>query len=160
MKEKEHDEAVTYLRGLLYPGDTVYTTVTHVTSTGMTRWIRVLVMKDNQPVDISWHAGKALGLQVNTRSHDGVEVGGAGMDMGFHLVYSLSRVLFAGGWDCLQYHVAVHGDIVDLYHAPEYDRTRLCPSNDHSNRVDLHDLIVDGVVRHGDGGYALRHRWL
>jgi hypothetical protein len=154
----EQQDATEYLRKLLHPGDTVWTSVTHVARSGMTRWIRAFIFRDGQPEDISWYVARVVGSPVNSRNHEGVERGGCGMDMGFDLVYSLSRHLFPDGFDCLQYHVTVHGEIVDLYETSGHDRSRICPSNDHSNRVDPRELVTDGVVRHS--GYALSQRWL
>jgi hypothetical protein len=93
-RKEEQQDAIRRLREILKPGDTVYTLVTHVTQSGMTRWIRAIVIRDDKPLDISWLAGRALGSPVGTRNHEGVERGGGGMDMGFDLVYSLSWKLF------------------------------------------------------------------
>lgn len=138
-KTRERDEAVTKLRELLAPGDTVYTVLRHVSSSGMSRWIDCYVIRDDEPLWISWWAAKATGNSVNTRNHEGVEMGGAGMDMGFALVYAISRAVFADGFDCIS--------------DPSSDRAPYdCPSNDHSNR--------EHRQHHTEGGYALRHRWL
>ena len=56
------------------------------------------------------------------------------MDMGFHLVYELSRALYPAGFVC-------SGD--------------KCNSNDHSNGDRDHS-----PHQHQDGGYALRCRWI
>lgn len=94
-KEREMKEAVKDLRAhWLKPNDTVYTLVTHVSRSGMQRVIRVLVIKDNKPLDISYATGRALGWKRSNK-HDGVVVNGCGMDMGFHLVYALSCTVFA-----------------------------------------------------------------
>jgi hypothetical protein len=121
--------------GYMRPGDTVWTVVRYASRSGMMRCISPIVVgtMSNRhgtrpaPVDVSWLAARALGDRVH-RDHGGVIVSGCGMDMGFHLVYSLSRVLYPDGFDCI-------GDG--------------CPSNDHTNREDN--------AHHSDGGYALRH---
>ena len=99
------------------------------------------------------------------------------MDMGFALVYGLSRTLYRDGHKCL-------GD---------KGKTR-CPSNDHSNDYGAHtrawnddcekndrrrteanaqtydamraEFLTNAAARdysrrrvHSDGGYALNHRW-
>src|ERR1700753_729745 len=145
--QRDRELATRNLQTLL-PGSTVYTTVTHVAASGMTRWIRAFIMKDNAPVDISWDAAKLIGAPVTTRNHAGVEIGGCGMDMGFHLVYSLSRALYPDGFDCIRF-TAEGADLA------EHDRAKWCPSNDHSNIRGLHIKM-----HHSDGGYALNHRWL
>lgn len=58
--------------------------------------------------------------------HDAVKMGGAGMDMGFALVHSLSYALFPDGFGCI-------GDG--------------CPSNDHSNGD--RDYTPHGGIRPG-----------
>lgn len=134
--------SINYLKDLLQPGDEVKTVLSHVSRSGMTRWIRVLVVNDGGEIeDVSWHVAKATGYPVNTRNHSGVEVGGCGMDMGFHLVYGLSRELFRDGFLCT--------GLSDWH--------RGCPSNDHSNERTPN--YAPGR-KHSDPGYALRHRWL
>ena len=79
---------------------TVYTVLRSVSASGMTRHISLLVAGiDNtgKPAlfDITYHASKVLGDKLSERDgHRTIKVNGCGMDMGFHLVYSLSRVLF------------------------------------------------------------------
>jgi hypothetical protein len=67
-------------------------------------------------------------------SHDGIVVRGCGMDMGFHLVYNLSSILFADSFTCI---------------GPG------CPSNDHSNGDKDYTPHL-----HTDAGYALRSAWI
>ncbi len=166
-QKAERDQAIEQLRGMLKPGDTVYTVLDHVSASGMFRAIRVVVpyirvrcpacgderrAEDCTPtlyvgeactrapecpgrygVEVDhWHpnyaVGRALDLRhwkQNGREQDALVVGGCGMDMGFHIVYNLGRVLFPDGFK------------------------------------------VEGRGRNGDtsgwdkdGGYALNHRWL
>lgn len=91
----EKAEAIAKLREILKPGDTVYTILRHVSRSGMTRSISCVVRGAEGPYDIDWLVRRALGLPFD-RNRGGVKVGGCGMDMGFHLVYSLSRVLWPG----------------------------------------------------------------
>ncbi len=129
-------QALETLSEMLNPGDTVYCVLRHVAPSGMSRWIDLYVMRDDEPRWISWHAAKLLDYSVNTNNHDGVKMTGAGMDMGFALVYSLSQSLFPDGFACI-------GD--------------KCPSNDHSNGDRDY---TPGHTIHRSGGYALHHRWL
>ena len=48
-------------------------------------------MKDNKPVYLS---GLYAQLREETPPKDGLVVKGCGMDMGFHVVYTLSSLLF------------------------------------------------------------------
>lgn len=169
----EKAEAIERLRALLKPGDTVYTILRHVSRSGMSRSISVVMMGENGPNDVSWAVARA-GLGTFDRKNDGVKVSGCGMDMGFHLVYNLSWVLHQSGFGCVG---------------------ERCPSNDHSNGD--RDRTPHGAVKRGprcntkpctchddtawtpgtylngcgcgchraehwhkDGGFALVHRWL
>ena len=96
MTKKEKDEAkkhaIEFLTKTLKPGDTVYTVLKHVSQSGMTRLISAYIVVDGRIVDISWHISHVL--DWHRAENGGVKVGGCGMDMGFHMVYSLSYVLF------------------------------------------------------------------
>ena len=95
-----------------------------------------------------WNAAKALGYTMD-RDREGLRVSGCGMDMGFHVVYSLSRVLYPDGFECIG---------------------EGCPSNDHSNGDRDYTPHLNGGKAphepgyvahwHSNGGYALRQRWV
>ena len=98
--KSEKQEALEKLKSWIKKGDTLHTTVRHVSRSGMMRHISVKHLKatDNseRPVNISnydYHIARVLDLP-EAPNYQGVKVGGCGMDMGFHLVYSLSRALF------------------------------------------------------------------
>ena len=182
---KPDQEAIERLRGWIKPGDTLYTSVKHVSRSGMMRSIAVYKFEDNEPLWLSYNVAKALGNTFD-REREGVKIGGCGMDMGFALVYDLSYTLFKDGFACVG---------------------EGCPANDHSNGVErpvgactgddctnpgirlcerhsevrasfraselhehliLHGLTVDPEKRpgqcvpwmHSDPGYALKQRWL
>ena len=130
----ELQESKEYLLTLLKPGDTVYTKLMHVSRSGMYRVIDMFVIRDNQPINISWDASKLL--EGYDFKHEGCKAGGCGMDMGFSLVYDLSRSLFGKNWIC-----SGEG----------------CGANDHNNSP---YPKRDGIMVHTDGGYALHQRWL
>ncbi len=71
----------------------VYCILRHVSKSMMTRRISLIVIKDNKPYDITWAAAKVLGMKMHRDDH-AIVIQGGGMDMGFHLVYTLSRCLF------------------------------------------------------------------
>jgi len=78
-------------------GDKVYTILRSVSSSGMTRNISLVVAKEGEMIDITYYVAHALGEKVSeSKGHRAIKVSGCGMDMGFHLVYNLSSVLFAG----------------------------------------------------------------
>jgi hypothetical protein len=90
--------------------------------------------------------------------------------MGFHLAYTLSRVIYPDGFGC----IGKPNDAARRW-------SGACPSNDHSNgdrdytphglsdengvpedREPAPGEVADGCKRHWhrDGGYALLHRWI
>jgi hypothetical protein len=78
----ERDEAIAKLREWIKPGDTVYTILDHVSSSGMSRAIRVVLLscEDGRAVDLhpNYSVGKALGLRRwrrNGREQDSLVVG-------------------------------------------------------------------------------------
>lgn len=149
-KRQVRDEALTKLREMLPPGSTVRTVMRHVSSSGMTRDISPVVVEDGRPVDISYLVVRLDNGWKFSPNNGGIRMGGAGMDMGFALVYALSRYLYPDGFDCIQY----AADGRDL---AGDDRAKWCRSNDHSN---LRGAERTRFMHHGDGGYALRHDWL
>jgi hypothetical protein len=72
---------------------TVYTRLKHVSASGMMRVIDCYIIRDNEPLRISWSVAKAAGYTYD-RKYEGVKVGGCGMDMGFSIVNNLSICLF------------------------------------------------------------------
>lgn len=122
----------------LKPGDTVYTILRDVSRSGMSRKISLLTFKDGRPVWLSYSASNVLGLRLNKNGSDSVTVGGCGMDMGFHLVYNLGRVLWPGGL-C------------------DGSRNRKCKTKT------PHGPVLGSTDKHHtytDSGYALKHQWL
>ena len=80
------------------PGQTVYTILRHRSASGMSRSISVITI--NREGDIrQWdhHVSMVTGWGIDEK-HEGVKVSGAGMDMGFHIVYTLGRILFPEGF--------------------------------------------------------------
>lgn len=130
-------KAIYRLRETVKAGGTLRTVVRHVTASGTTRWIDVYAIEGGELVYLSHDVAKACRRKVNNRNHEGVECGGCGMDMGFDLVYSVSRAMFPAGFDCIG---------------------EGCPSNDHSN--DRGERNYSPERHHSDGGYALRQRWI
>tara|TARA_Y100000114_G_scaffold143883_1_gene151874 strand:+ start:350 stop:721 length:372 start_codon:yes stop_codon:yes gene_type:complete len=98
--KKEKQEALESLKEWIKKGDTLHTTVKHVSRNGMMRYIttRHLKKSDHQDREVNvsnydYHIARVLDLPL-APNYQGVKIGGCGMDMGFHLVYSLSRALF------------------------------------------------------------------
>ena len=81
----------------LAPGDTVYTLVRHVSTSGMSRDISLFVAQGGEIIDITFYAAHAIGWRLVERNgRRAIRVSGAGMDMGFHTVYTLASVLYSG----------------------------------------------------------------
>jgi hypothetical protein len=76
-------------------GSTVYTVLRSVSSSGMSRTLSLKVAKDGKILDLTYYASIVLDWPlVEVHGSRALRVGGCGMDMGFHTVYSLSRSLF------------------------------------------------------------------
>lgn len=108
-------DAAAYLRKLLRPGRTVYTVLRHASRSGMMRSIDLFVIvppRDGCPADIRCITGSVaavLGYPTD-RSNGGLRVGGCGMDMGFHVVYSLGRALWPQGFKLARNQHGRNGD--------------------------------------------------
>lgn len=77
-------------------GVTIYTVLRHVSQSGMTRVIDAFMIVDGTPVSLRSALVQA-GFKVHP-THDGVKITGAGMDMGFHLVYTLGMAAHGDGY--------------------------------------------------------------
>jgi hypothetical protein len=110
--DDEIADADKFLRSILRPGTVVYTKINHVARSGMSRSITAYAIVDGELVYLSGYAARILDEKLDR--YDGITLSGCGMDMGFELVYRLSRKLYPRGF-------------------PRH---------------------------HGDGGYALRQRWI
>ena len=147
--KQEQTEALERLRGWLKPGDTVHCILRNVSRSGMQREIGLVIQKGDSMLHPNHAAACVLGERLGKR--DGVIVGGCGMDMGFHLVYSLSRRLFPDGF-------GIEGE------GPDGKKYRPV------SKADAKAYVRQGVKFYGrngdasgwdtDGGYALRHSWL
>ena len=93
----EQEQALTRLFALLQPGDTILTSLRHVSRSGMSRVIQLIAIKDNQLHYIGYNAAIVMGKKYDDK-REGIVIGGCGMDMGFALVYDLSYRLFADGY--------------------------------------------------------------
>jgi hypothetical protein len=96
MKKMIVNESIERLRKQLPPGTKVYTALKHRSRSGMMRHVSCHVIRDGEVQDITWDVANALGWKQS--DNGGIKVGGCGMDMGFHLVYSLGRVLYPDGF--------------------------------------------------------------
>jgi hypothetical protein len=96
-KEAKQEQAKQELRKLLKPGQTVYCILNHVSSSGMSRSISLAIGgKKGEIRKLDYLVATARGEHIDEK-HGGLKVSGCGMDMGFHLVYSLGRMLWPNG---------------------------------------------------------------
>ena len=93
-RKQQQETALEVLRAALPIGSTVYTVLRHVSQSGMRREITAHYVADGE---VRWiNVGTALGYRLG--SHNGWVLNGTGMDMGFDLVYNLSRALHGDGY--------------------------------------------------------------
>jgi len=113
------------------PGDKVHIICRHVASSGMSRRMDFYLVRKSQLIYITGHVADITGYKQHHR--DGaLKVSGCGMDMGFAVVYDLSRRLFPRG-----------------YYLQKGDWPR---NNDET-------IKATGIDASG-GGYALTHQWI
>lgn len=89
-------QAVAHLQSLLRPGQKVYTILNHVSSSGMSRSISVAIVHKGELVKLDSWIAQAKGEHIDQK-HGGLKVSGCGMDLGFHLVYELGRMVWPNG---------------------------------------------------------------
>lgn len=133
-RRAEIEEVREELRRLLPPGTTVYTILRHVSRSGMSRRVDVVIRTDEGLQNITWKTARAMPGAYRQGQDGALVVGGCGFDAGFDVVYGLGRTLHPEAFDCIG---------------------EKCPSNDHVNGDRDYS-----PHRHSDGGYALNHRWL
>jgi len=95
-KLEENKRCLKQLRKWLRPGDTVYTVLKHCSASGMSREIDLLIVRKNEVIRIGYYVARVTDRAIG--NHGGVKIGGCGTDMGFALVYELSRTLFPKGF--------------------------------------------------------------
>ena len=76
---------------------TIYTTLEHVSNSGMFRIMGVHAIKNNKPLCLNSLVEKLTGYKRD-RHKEGLRVSGCGMNMGFAVVYSFSSAAFPTGF--------------------------------------------------------------
>lgn len=141
----ERAEAIARLRELLKPGATVHTILRDVSKSGMSRTIDLFLLQPRKDGTVGryWLSGlaaKAAGFTLAPNDR-GLRVSGCGMDMGFHVVYSLSHAIFA-----------------DLRGKRILKAWGHIPG--HSNGADNWGQTTAKRPTVGDAGYLLKQEWL
>lgn len=105
-QEQDKQDAINFLRRVSDSQErpTAWTILKSVSASGMSRDMKVVSQFEGRVVDLTWYVGKATSVGRLTEKHGQrvVRVGGCGMDMGFHLIYSLSHVLYNNGYQVNQ----------------------------------------------------------
>jgi hypothetical protein len=152
----EQAEAIAELRELLKPGDTVHTTLRHVSRSGMSRRLDVVIVRAGDVQTITGQVTAALGYRVPSGA--GLRVDGCGMDTGFAVVYGLSRALWPSGVGCIgercRSNDHCNGDRSRVVHTGNGADSRIVEAARKDPGAQLGDHW------HANGGYALHHRWL
>lgn len=100
-REQDRSEARDRLRDMLErstPRDrsdrpVMYVSCPHVARSGMSRAIVPRLIVDGELLNVTGCVSDLLGWPMH-RGGEGVRVDGCGMDMGFHLVYSVASILY------------------------------------------------------------------
>ena len=152
-EERERAEALGGLRELLKPGDTIHTILRHVSRSGMYRVIGLVITHAGGSRRIDYLAAGLL--KGYDSRHDGCKAFGCGMDMGFHLVYNLSRQLFPDGFGEVGHTEAGHVRPDGIR-----PKTRKAAAKLQGEGVTFRGRNGDPSGWDNDGGYALDQRWL
>jgi hypothetical protein len=162
--KEEVSESRAKLLAILKPGDTVQCVLRNCSRSGMSRSIDLFVVRGGELQQVTYWASRVLGDSID-RNNGGIKVPGCGMDMGFHLVYSLSRVLFRDGFAPMEIGIRPSdGKSVNINIGRGNNAGPL-------TRAEIEAKTAKGWTfpggRNGDtsgwdsdGGYALRHRWV
>ena len=152
------DDSAVYLKTILHPGDEVKTILRSCSRSGMSRRISLVVAVDGDVQDITFHAAHAMGENIKQGGHyvqnGGLVVSGCGMDMGFHVIYNLSRTLFPDGF-------GVEMKIKDAMRpSPMRPVSRAAAAKMTEIGYRAYGRNGDKTGWDDDGGYALKQRWL
>ena len=93
----KRDQSAAKLREILKPGQRVFCILRSVSKSGMSRRISFYAVKDGEMRFLDGYIADILSSVTRDRK-EGLRVSGCGMDMGFHVVYSLSSALFDDGY--------------------------------------------------------------
>jgi len=88
--------ALTELHYHLKPGDTVWSVWRGTSSSGMTRWFDFYVIRDNEPLRLTYLMCVAMGYRYDTK-REALKTQGCGMDMAFDAVYTLGSSMWPLG---------------------------------------------------------------
>ena len=94
IKEQQKIEAIERLKTWgVVDGATIYTTLKHVSASGMSRRIGCFVVLNGRIECINYQVADVLGLRYGMYKTGGVTGKGCGMDMGFWLAHALGGAM-------------------------------------------------------------------
>ena len=104
--QEQKDQVLNWLKDDLQQGKKpkIYTVLRSVSRSGMSRKIDVYYFKGESKIYLNYAIATITSFKQDSQT-GALKVGGCGMDMGFHLVYSFSRCLFEG-IDISQYKIS------------------------------------------------------
>lgn len=150
MTSKRQSLEIETLRELLPPGSTVFCILRFVSRSGMSREISFLTgAAEGGLRDVTGLFG--IVGEYRRGNRDGLKVSGCGMDMGFSVVYDVSRRLYPDGFG-----VVGEGP---LGHEIRPD-TREHAAKAVEVGVKFYGRNGDASGWDNDGGYALKSRWI
>lgn len=80
----------------LESGTSIFADVTRTSNGNMSRYIRFFITSENEKIEITQEVADSLKTRMNRKY--GLLTHGVGMDMAFHRVYSLGRMLHNDGY--------------------------------------------------------------
>lgn len=92
-KQRLHEEKEEFKQLLKQHDNTIYIELVSVSRSGLQRHVTCHLIDNNNTINITNQVAAYSDMTLNDR---GIRLNGVGMDMGFHLVYTLSRQLFEG----------------------------------------------------------------
>jgi hypothetical protein len=92
--EVQRDNAVRKLREIIKTGATIYAVLRRKNKLGTCRWVEFYHVHEGALKRITWDVALAIQGEY-CREHDALKVTGAGLDVGYASVDSLSQALFA-----------------------------------------------------------------
>ena len=160
-KDAERQEYLEKLREILKPGDVVYTTVKHVSRSGMSRSIDVHIIRGNEPRWLSYWVAKALGRGFDDK-RECVKSSGCGMDMGFELVYALSSALSPNGFGVLCSKCKRRPTTKEeaVYRQDPANAAAEAMHGNDDHLCEFYGRNGDPSGWDNDGGYALEQKWM
>lgn len=94
-KKEIREEQIAGLKEIMPVGSTVYGIMDHVSASGMSAIIRIIIFKDNYPLWPCYGVHIVTGMRrVSRNGRDGIRVNGCGFNRLQHVVDNISYALY------------------------------------------------------------------